>query len=155
GAKSKNVAEILKIWNVGPDSVVYVDDSPMELEEVRTAFPAIRCLQFSKSQPAKVVALLQELRDLFGKPATNSEDSLRMASIRANAAMRIASTAGEMASGEFIRGLNGAVTFDYHKDPANKRLLELINKTNQFNLNGIRLSEGEWLQLLNDESSVV
>jgi len=33
------------------------------------------------------------------------------------------------------------VSFDARKDSGNKRLLELINKTNQFNLNGVRLTE--------------
>jgi FkbH-like protein len=57
-------------------------------------------------------------------------------------------------SSEFVHGLQGRVTFDCRKDPANKRLLELINKTNQFNLNGVRLSEGEWLKVLEDENSL-
>jgi len=48
GPKSGSIAEILRIWNIGADSVVFVDDSAMELEEVRTAFPAMTCLQFSK-----------------------------------------------------------------------------------------------------------
>lgn len=155
GAKSKSVGEILRVWNIGPDSVVYVDDSLMELEEVGNAFPAIRCLQFSKGHPGKVVALFEELRDLFGKPTINSDDLLRADSIRGNAAIQAASTAQGSTNGDFVRNLSGMVTCDYHKDPDNKRLLELINKTNQFNLNGIRLSEGEWLQRLKDESSVV
>jgi len=32
---------------------------------------------------------------------------------------------------------------------------ELINKTNQFNLNGVRLSEGQWMQHLADPASIV
>lgn len=155
GAKSKSVGEILRVWNIGPDSVVYVDDSLMELEEVGNAFPAIRCLQFSKSHPAKVIALLEELRDLFGKPTINSDDLLRLDSIRGNAAIQAAATAAESTNGDFVRNLSGTITFDYQKDPDNKRLLELINKTNQFNLNGIRLSDGEWLQRLKDASCVV
>ena len=151
--KSESVAEILRTWNIGAESVVFIDDSAMELDEVRTAFSAMTCLQFSKKQPAKTVVLLQQLRDLFGKPAVHREDILRQASIRSNAAVQ--AVVGGTGGGEFIRGLQGRLTFDDRKDPANKRLLELINKTNQFNLNGVRVSEGEWLRRLGDRNAVV
>jgi FkbH-like protein len=153
GPKSASVAEILRIWNIDADSVVFVDDSPMELEEVRAAFPSVTCLQFFPKRPAKVVELLQELRLLFGKGVVHKEDALRAASIRANSAMR-ASADGSVGKA-FLTGLQGCVTFDCRKDPSNKRVPELINKTNQFNLNGIRLSEGDWLKQLRDDDSVV
>lgn len=150
--KSEAVAEILRAWNIGADSVVFVDDSPMELEEVRNAFPAMTCLQFHTNSPAKVLQLLEQLRDLFGKPALAKDDTLRLASIRANAIF--AESAGETPAVEFLERLQGKVTFDARKDRSNKRLLELINKTNQFNLNGVRITEGEWLQHLASPLSV-
>jgi FkbH-like protein len=153
GPKSDSIAEVLRAWNIGAESVVFVDDSAMEIAEVQTAFPAMKCLQFSKKHPAKTVELLEQLRDLFGKPAIHREDALRQESIRANVALQTAD--GGSRDGEFLRGLQGRVTFDWRKDPSNKRLLELINKTNQFNLNGVRLSEGEWLQHLADRRAVV
>src|SRR6202044_1501315 len=116
------------------------DDSPMELDEVRTAFPCMTCLQFSKKHPTQVLALFEQLRDLFGTPAVHREDGLRQASIQAGEAFRESVESSD--NGEFVRGLQGSVTFDVRKDPGNRRLLELINKTNQFNLNGGRLSEG-------------
>jgi FkbH-like protein len=156
GSKSESVAEILRVWNIGSGSVVFIDDSEMELEQVRTAFPQVTCLQFSKKHPGKVLAMLERLRDLFGKPSVGREDALRQESIRANAALEAA--AGGAVNGEFgafIRGLQGRVVFDCRKNPANKRLLELINKTNQFNLNGVRVGEGEWNQHLEDRDAVV
>jgi FkbH-like protein len=153
GAKSASVAEILRTWNISADSVVFVDDSPMELDEVRTAFPEITCVQFPSKRPAQVLELLEQLRDLFGKSTVQREDALRSVSIRANAAMQ-AEAAG-VVGGEFLNGLQGKLTFDCRKDPSNKRIFELINKTNQFNLNGVRLSEGEWLQQLDDENTVL
>jgi FkbH-like protein len=51
--------------------------------------------------------------------------------------------------------LRGKVTFDPIRMQASQRLLELINKTNQFNLNGVRLSEAEWLRHLADPAGFV
>jgi FkbH-like protein len=151
--KSHSIGEILRVWNIGAESVVFVDDDVMELDEVRTAFPSMTCLQFPKKHPAKTLGLFEELRDLFGKPAVNLEDTLRQASIQAREAFNEAAERAD--SGEFVRGLHGRVTFDTRKNVANQRLLELINKTNQFNLNGVRLSEGEWMRHLADEGSFV
>ena len=95
----------------------------------------------------------EQLRDLFGKPVVQREDALRQDSIRANVALQTA--AGGSPGSEFLRGLQGRLTFDCRKDPSNKRLLELINKTNQFNLNGVRLSEGEWIKHLEDQNVLV
>jgi len=153
GPKSRHVGEILRAWNIGADSVVFVDDSVMELDEVRTVFPSMTCRQFPKGHPAKALELFEELRDLFGKPAVHLEDALRPAGIRASEAFHAAAQQAD--SGEFVRGLRGRVTFDSRKNPSNQRLLELINKTNQFNLNGIRLSEGEWMKHLEDRDGFV
>lgn len=152
--KSESVARILRGWNIGPESVVFVDDSLMELEEVRNAYPTIRCLQYPRRDPEKLVALLAELRDLFGKATVGLEDSLRQASIRSNAAIKAGTKVGS--ADEFLLGLRGQLTFDCRKEPGNRRQLELLNKTNQFNLNGRRINEAEWQkQLINDDTIVV
>jgi FkbH-like protein len=151
GPKSRHIGEILRAWNISADRVVFVDDSAMELDEVRTAFPSMTCLRFPKNHPARALGLFEELRDLFGKPAVSLEDSLRQASIQAGEAFHEA--AERAGSAEFVKGLRGRVTFDARKNTANQRLLELIDKTNQFNLNGVRISEGEWLRLLSNPAS--
>jgi len=120
--KSHAIGEILRTWNIGADSVVFVDDSAMELDEVRTAFPSMTCLRFPKKNPAQTLGLFDELRDLFGKPAVNLEDTLRQASIQASETFHEAAESAD--SGEFVRGLNGLVTFDSRKDAANQRLLQ-------------------------------
>lgn len=151
--KSKSVARILQAWNIGQDSVVFIDDSPMELEEVRQAFPGIVCLEFPKKDPAKLWQLLGELRDLFGKPVVMDEDRLRQASIRTSATLQ---EMGESASSpEFLGSLGGTVTLDWRVNAADKRPLELINKTNQFNLNGHRIGEGEYQRRLEDQNTVL
>ncbi len=149
GPKSRHIEATLRAWNIGADSVVFVDDSPMELDEVRTAFPSITCLQFPE-KPAAALALFEQLRDLFGKPVLQKEDALRQTTLKA-----FHESAGATDSGEFVRGLNGKITFDLTKNGSNSRLLELINKTNQFNLNGVRVSGAEWLRHLADPASFV
>ena len=153
GPKSEAVSAILAAWNVGADSVVFVDDTRMELEEVKSVHPTITCLELPAGNPARALEALETLRDLFGKPVVVREDSLRHASVRAMAAFRT-----ELASrptSTFIRELGGRVRFEVMGAAVSPRLLELINKTNQFNLNGTRLTEGEWGKLIRSPGSFV
>jgi len=144
GPKSASVARILEAWNIAPDAVVFVDDSPMELYEVGRAFPGITCLQFYGKDPGKIWDLLGQLRDLFGKTVVLQEDRLRQTSLRASS----------RAAPEFLSELRGEVSFEWGAGSSDKRPLELINKTNQFNLNGLRLGEGEWQRLIENAETI-
>lgn len=153
GPKSTSVGKILRAWNIGEDAVVFVDDNQMELEEVKRAYPGITCLHFRGKSPALVWNLLGELRDLFGKPVLTEEDKLRRDSLRA--AAQIEELGERAATPEFLQGLKGVVTVSWGMDPADKRPLELINKTNQFNLNGLRVDEGDWQRRLEAPNAVL
>ncbi|MEO8051854.1 MAG: HAD-IIIC family phosphatase [Acidobacteriota bacterium] len=141
GAKSDAVGRILKAWNIGPDSVVFVDDSPMELAEVSEKYPAIECLQFPSNDAAGILALLRQLRIRFGKEDIREEDRLRLQSLRV--AAQIESESPTEASPDFLSRLEAELTFDT-SGTDHSRAFELVNKTNQFNLNGARYSEAEW-----------
>lgn len=149
--KSHSVARILTSWNVSADSVVYVDDSMMELAEVRTRFPAIECIPFPRRN-ADLLDFLQRLRDLFGKPAVLEEDLLRTRSI-ANAVFtnRDNNEEDQLTASDFLQQAEAELTLILEKEPRDRRALELINKTNQFNLNGRRFTEAEWLRHLNQD----
>ncbi len=141
GTKSGAVRRILDRWNVGAESVVFVDDSPMELAEVAEAHPGLECLQFPADTKA-IPAFIRALRDRFGKPLVLAEDQLRQASIRASATL--SARADDQAAGpdDFSERLGATLTVEPVGDDG--RALELVNKTNQFNLNGERYTETAW-----------
>ena len=140
-AKSSSITNVLRTWNIAADSVVFVDDSPMELAEVAATHPDITCLQFPKGDPNAVLVLLRRLRDLFGKPTILAEDALRLQSIRQAEQFR---TAAEDTPEAFLASAESAVAFDFENGADNPRVLELVNKTNQFNLNGVRYTPADW-----------
>jgi len=143
GAKSEAVGRILEAWNIGADSVVFVDDSPLELAEVEDKHPGIECLRFPSDDPAAILSLLWQLRARFGKSEIRDEDRLRLKSLRDSAAVRQESAA--KLSGDFLARLNGKITLEAAGEDG--RAFELVNKTNQFNLNGRRYTEVEWKAL--------
>ncbi|MGC2659374.1 MAG: HAD-IIIC family phosphatase [Bryobacteraceae bacterium] len=145
GLKSEAVGSILKVWNIGAESVVFVDDSPMELAEVAEKYPGMQCLQFPSDDPAAIIALLWQLRAKFGKSEVLEEDRLRLLSIRSSAVRREENVAE--ASADFLSRAEAKITLEASAG-SDHRAFELVNKTNQFNLNGARYTEAEWRSLL-------
>jgi FkbH-like protein len=150
--KSESVQNILKKWNVLPDSVVFVDDSPMEVAEVQSAFPEMECLLFPKADHAAFWEFLAALRDRFAKTAITEEDSLRTQSLRNSTAVGDSGGRG-ISQEEFLQQLRGRLAFDLRKPLQETRAFELVNKTNQFNLNGRRYDEPAWKKVLQDPRS--
>ena len=149
GPKSQSVSRILSAWNIHQDSVIFIDDSPAELAEVASVFPQITGLQFPTGDEAGIVRLLQQLRSLCGKSVVTDEDRIRLSSLRATQA--VASSTSD--PDEFLSQAEAVVSLQWNQPDA--RALELINKTNQFNLNGRRWDESDWHARLADPQTFV
>lgn len=142
-AKSKSVTRILDTWNVHSDSVVFVDDSASELAEVKAAHPDIECIRFDGQNYTEVHSLLYRLRDLFAKQTITQEDGVRLDSLRSGSVFREGERSNRVSNENFLRDAEARITFDFAA-ALKPRTLDLVNKTNQFNLNGIRYNQTEW-----------
>ena len=153
-AKSGSVDRILKTWNITADSVVFVDDSPMELAEVAAAHPGIETVLFPNSDVTRGLQMLRRLRDLCGKAQLSQDDRIRRDSIKTGAQFRSELASAETAPESFWQQMTSVLTLDF--DCADStRVYELVNKTNQFNLNGVRYTESEWRRLVSAKNSVL
>jgi FkbH-like protein len=150
--KSTAVARILEVWNVSADAVVFVDDSPLELAEVSAGHPGIECLRFPQRDNAAGVKLLERLRDLFARGEVSYEDSIRLESIRSAASLR-AERNDAVDQESLLAGLDATVEIDFGAGSADRRALDLVNKTNQFNLNGKRFQQADWAAALDQEGA--
>jgi FkbH-like protein len=153
--KSTGIKRILQAWNIGPDSVVFIDDSSTEIAEVQSVFPEMECIRFPKNDASGLVSMVKRLGDLFGKEFTSPEDSLRLDSIRAQWEGRISTPDGGASLDDFLQSAEAEITFSATINLDDSRPLDLINKTNQFNLNGRRYSDAEWAACLNDSDRMV
>jgi FkbH-like protein len=149
GPKSQAVRRILDRWNIGASDVVFIDDSPMELAEVRSAFPEMECILFKPADGNYSYDLFFRLQDLFGKSRISTEDRLRLSSIKGQELLRDERERVK-SEDEFLEGLEAVLTVRFSRDFSESRPLELVNKTNQFNLNGMRFDPASWKQLSRD-----
>ena len=141
-AKSAQIREIARQLNLGVDSFVFVDDNPVELAEVAAELPGVACLQFP-SKDDGLPELFRDLARLFAKPFVTVEDRERTQLYRRRLDGIAASEArgGDLTT--FLRDLGMILSVHDRTRGDWKRALQLINKTNQFNLNGRRLTEQE------------
>jgi FkbH-like protein len=128
----------------------------MELAEIKAAHPGIECLVFPRENQQDAYAMLERLRDLFGKDKVTHEDGLRTASVRANVSwQKQVQQASPSAVDDFFRQISGTLTLSSQKRPFDARALELVNKTNQFNLNGRRFQEAEWKKWIDEPDTFI
>lgn len=149
--KSESVRRILQAWNVSAADVVLVDDNAMELAEVKARHPEMECVLFPKESNSQILSLLVRLRELFGKSTSQDEDRIRLQSIRR--ANEVSLEAAATDPDAFLASAEAHLTLDFATNPRHPRVLELVNKTNQFNLNGKRHMESAWQQYFEDPNS--
>jgi FkbH-like protein len=150
--KSESVRRILQAWNIGTDAVIFLDDSPMEVAEVQDVFPEMECLVFPKTNYEAFWALLKHLRLAFGKMVINEEDLIRANSIRGTIELRrTESSPGSL--DDFLKSSAAFVRVEFHRGGRDSRAFELVNKTNQFNLNGRRWTQAAWSSYFADPTA--
>jgi FkbH-like protein len=138
--KSLSVARILDRLALSTAGVVFLDDSPVERAEVQQRFPDIAAPELP-DDPAERVPMLLRTGLFDHRLVTNeSRDRNRMYAENAQreAALR---EAGDYQ--QFLRGLQMVMETGVFED-ARERVIELIHKTNQFNLTTRRY---DWAEL--------
>lgn len=148
GAKSAMIRNLVARLNLGLDAVVFVDDNPVELAEVGAALPAVTALAFPAAE-GELPAFLERLAELFRREQVTAEDLARTDLYRRMAetsAARSSNPAGDVEG--FLRSLEMRLSIRDASQGDRVRAVQLINKTNQFNLNGRRFEDAEVATIL-------
>ncbi|WP_295953172.1 HAD-IIIC family phosphatase [Rhodoferax sp.] len=138
--KYENILELIKIANILPSSVVFVDDNPVERESVMAAIPGIRVLGDDPYLTRTALLWASETQVRY----VTDESGRRGEMMKAQEQREIQKVA--MSRPDFLLSQNIKIKFDYvlsKNDKKYPRAFELINKTNQFNTTGKRWTEEE------------
>ena len=138
--KGANLAELAEEMNIGLDSMIFVDDSPVECARIRSAFPEVRVEPFP-SNPADIPGFIAGMRGTQ-RLRVEAEDLMRAESLRANARRRrLRRETPDLEA--FIRSLEIKLVIDRQNRIAIPRISQLTQRTNQFNLTTKRYSPGD------------
>lgn len=139
--KSENIASIAAELDLGIDSFVMIDDNPFELEEVASSLPGVTVLRFEWQRPAEALSLLFKTPGLSTWAIT--EEDTRKASQYAEESQRRQILASVGSIKDYIRSLDIRIEVGCNRQSALERVVQLTNKTNQFNLTTRRYTEAE------------
>jgi FkbH-like protein len=141
-AKAQSIVEVSGDLDVGMDSIVFIDDAPVEREAVRTSLPEVAVPEFP-ADTCDLASFFEEVyRDYFFALESTDEDRKRTGAYLARArraAERIAAPSIE----DFLAGLRTKIFFARACDEDLSRAAQLTQKTNQFNLTTRRYTEQE------------
>ena len=139
GAKSQSVQQIASDMNVNPNTLAFIDDNPFERREVQAAMPMVRVFP-----ETRLLALLD--RTDFDVPVTEQASKRRLSYLAESKRVRTREQSGADAD-QFLRSCNMRMRL---LSPAEhrERCLEMLDRTNQFNISGKRYSASEFDELL-------
>jgi len=150
--KAANLRELAQELNVGLDSLVFVDDNPVERVLVRAALPSVTVVELPPD-PSRYIRALDDLK-LFVATRLTGEDLERSALYERRREFEHQKQEATDV-GAFLTGLGMKASFAPARLEDLPRLAQLEAKTNQFNLTTRRFSETELRGLLDDEASWV
>ena len=137
--KSDNIRDMAEALNVGLDSFIFIDDNPFEIEEVRARLPGVECHVFPKDQPEAMLTLLADLESLRTRSVT-AEDLSKTEQYQTEA-KRQSLLKRAVSFEDYLASLNVELHISVNNPAQVRRVAQLINKTNQFNLTAQRYTE--------------
>lgn len=133
--KPGNVEDIAADLNLGVDSFVFLDDSPVECELMRTALPQVLTIQLPP-EPAAYPGAIEAL-GCFDQWSISAEDRHRGRLYKAEASRRgLQKATVDMPM--FLRQLEMKMTIYADRPTHVGRAAQMTNRTNQFNMHTVR-----------------
>ena len=149
--KATNIRQIATELNIGLDSLVFLDDNPFERNLIRQELPMVAVPEVP-DDPALVPGALADA-GYFEALAITDEDRERGAQYQGNR-QREALKASVTDMEGYLRGLEMRLIWRPFDRIGLQRTVQLINKTNQFNLTTRRYTEAEVEAVMADPSAV-
>jgi FkbH-like protein len=139
--KSNSIRELAQELSLGLDSFVLVDDNPVECEAIRQHLPEVAIVAAPLDEPWKLVEMLSS-QPFFDANVVTEDDLNRVSEYKAQAQRaELATNSG--GRDEFLASLGIVCTFVSALQGPLSRSVQLLGKTNQFNLTTRRHSAAD------------
>ncbi|MBF0447399.1 MAG: HAD family hydrolase [Magnetococcales bacterium] len=147
--KASNLEQIAQQLNIGLDALVFLDDNPVERAQVREALPLVAVPELP-DDPALYSRVLLSA-GYFESVGFTADDRQRADQYQANAE-RSTLQGSARSLDDFLQSLQMVARFAPFQSVGRSRIVQLINKTNQFNLTTRRYTEAQILAMESDSS---
>jgi len=145
--KAENLRAIARELSLGLDSFVFLDDSPLEREWIRSQLPEVAVVELGSS-PFHFLRQLDRGR-YFEALTLSQEDLARATQYRVETEREnLRASSGSL--GEFLQTLKLEATVEAVAPKNLARVTQLVNKTNQFNVTTRRYTEARLRAIAED-----
>jgi FkbH-like protein len=151
--KSENIREISEELNIGLDSIVFIDDNPMERELVKSFLPEVVVPDFPEHPYQLVSNFLSIYNSNFQVHKLTNEDMVKTEQYLSNNQRKLESLKFTNFE-EYLESLNIEIEVFECNDGNIERIAQMTQKTNQFNLTSKRYTIQE-LQIHKKAGSIV
>jgi FkbH-like protein len=139
--KSSNIIDISNELSVGTDSIVFIDDNPAELAEVKAQLPDVDTYHFTIKNAANPLQWLSSFASLSVWSPTE-EDAVRSQLYIQDFNRKVHSSAFQE-SKDYLQSLEMLIKVGENRLTYVDRIVQLCNKTNQFNMTTKRCTSSE------------
>lgn len=146
--KPSNLRAIAAELNIGLDALVFVDDNPFERDLVRRELPIVAVPEVG-DDPTSYAQTIADA-GYFEAVAVTEEDRARSGQYQSNRERDVLK-ASVTDLDSYLRGLEMRLIWRRFDRVGLARTVQLINKTNQFNLTTRRYSEADVLAVMEDK----
>ena len=146
--KAANIRAIAADLNIGLDSLVFLDDNPFERNLVREELPMVAVPEVPDDDPGRVPAVLADA-GYFESLGITNEDLERTAQYQENRAREELRASVTDMDG-YLRALEMRMVWNRFDSVGQSRVVQLINKTNQFNLTTRRHTDADVAAIMAD-----
>lgn len=151
--KNKNIQEMAEELNLGLDSFVFFDDNPTERELIKQTLPQVSVPDFPDRPEDLAGAMVEIYHGYFEKAFVTAEDLDKTRQYAENA-KRSEALKQAVCFEDYLKQLQIVIT--RVDAPENiERLVQLANKTNQFNLTTKRYEMSEMQKIVTDHNKRV
>ena len=150
--KVTNLKEIAQELNIGLDSIVFIDDDPVNRDFVRETLPEVLTIELPKD-PSLYVSALTELNDFHVIKIT--EEDKQRGKMYTQQRMRVESEKNSTSFEEYLKQLNIKIHIKKADEFTIPRISQLTLKTNQFNLTTKRYQEEDIKTFSQDKKKIV
>jgi FkbH-like protein len=148
--KVSNLHDAAQELNLGIDSFVFVDDNPLEIDKVKSAGLDIECILIP--QPSENFGeFYDHLYSCFPLEDITEEDKVRADMYAVDKKRSVLRYEFESFT-DYIRSIEPVITINSADETTLDRIVQLHQKTNQFNLTTVRFGAKDILAFLGDNN---
>ena len=152
--KSNNIVDMANKLNLGLDSFVFLDDNPVEREEVRLALPQVTVSEFPKDI-SNLPATIRKIADkYFFASRLTDEDLSKTVQYKQEAKRQKALEVADNME-DYLKSLQINILIEEMKESQIERVSQLTQKTNQFNLLTARYTLEQLIEYVNNKNNSV